>query len=274
MRSSALAFLLNPAAPHGQSNIFLNDFLRVVGISTTIDRYENCEVIPEYYIRENGRFIDILLRFSNPEFAIGMENKPWFDDPKWPSDLENQVRDYCDHLDARYPGRWFFVYLSGAGLEPPGYSIPVDRWKNYEASGSVTRMSYRTLVNPRSRSLAEWLGNCVNACEAESVTRFLRDFLGYVARMGGSGRQSMTISEQEIASFILSDANRLIIAQDLKRVMGEIPKILIGAFLRHLAELIRQELEEPEWIVGFANSDDPDLMGPQAGLFSSLAWCA
>jgi PD-(D/E)XK nuclease superfamily len=269
--SAILGFLLNPVASHGQGTAFLDNFLKSTSTLSKIHDSRNCEVIPEYYIPENGRFIDILVRFFSPRFALGIENKPWFVDPDRPSDLNNQVSDYCKHLKDRYPGAWLFVYLSGAGLAPPGHSIPIDVWREHENHRFAARMSYQKVADSQANSLAEWLENCIEVCEAESITRFLQDLLGFVRRMQGSGRKPMTIPEQEIASFILGDANRFAIAQDLSRVMGEVPRILVGAFLHRLAECIRSELTDAKWIVEAARADDAALMnkaeqGPEHGL--------
>jgi hypothetical protein len=269
--SAILGFLLNPVASHGQGTAFLDNFLRSTGTFAKIHDSRNCEVKLEYYIPENGRSIDILVRFSNPQFILGIENKPWFVDPDQPWDLDNQVSDYCKHLKGRYPGAWLFVYLSGAGLEPPEHSIRVDVWREHENRGSAARMSYQKVAHSQANSLAEWLESCIKVCEAENITRFLQDLLGFVRRMDGAGRKPMTIPEQEIASFILGDASRFAIAQDVSRVMGAVPRILVGAFLRRLAECIRWELTDAKWIVEAASADDAALMnkgerGPEHGL--------
>ena len=264
--SKILGFLLNPAATHGQGTAFLDDFLKLTGIQTKISNTLNCEVIPEYYIPENGRRIDILIRFFDPPFAIGFENKPWFVDPNRPSDLENQVLDYCRHLERRYPRAWFFIYLSGTGLKPPEHSIRIDVWREHENHGLAARMSYQKIADSQHKSLAEWLGNCIEVCESENIRRFLQDLVGYVRRMAGSGSKPVTIAEQEITSFILGDATRLVIAQDLSRAMGEVPRILVGAFLRRLEECIRQELTDAKWTVETASADDAALMDKHATL--------
>ena len=264
--SAAFAFLLDPTKPHGQGQAFLWKFLELILPSRAPKLVGKCEVIAEYYIPQNGRYVDMLLRFPESQFAIGIENKPWFIDSLGRTfDLERQVQDYCDHLHARYADNWFFVYLSGGGLNPPSNSIADSEWAKLEKSGFTVRMSYATIADAGSEngaglaSVERWLENCVEVCEADNVTRFLRDLLGYVRRMVNAEKQVMTIPQQQIVDFVIADGGRLNIAQEVKEAMDEVPKILISALLANVAAAIRQELGD-QWTVEAAAANYPDLM--------------
>lgn len=63
--------------------------------------------------------MDILIEIfcHGEKYALCIENKPFA------SDQKNQLKDYADELEQRYPNQWQLIYLSGSGKEPSEYSI-------------------------------------------------------------------------------------------------------------------------------------------------------
>jgi len=112
--SAIIAELLNPNGKHGQGDLFLNEFLSVIGrrqLQGSPRVKVTCEDRPGS--REGTRRpIDITLDFDGT-YCIGIENKPWA------REQLNQVRDYCSQLADKYHGKnWLLVYISPQGAGP------------------------------------------------------------------------------------------------------------------------------------------------------------
>jgi hypothetical protein len=120
MHSYLLAHLLDPHAEHGQKHLFLNIFLKLLGIKNSDS--ENWTVTAE-----KGR-IDILLRRVTPHSVIVIENKS-----NYAPDQDNQLYRYwyqeiyskiCNtDIDSLNPpnDRYQLIYLS-----PALWKIPSD----------------------------------------------------------------------------------------------------------------------------------------------------
>jgi hypothetical protein len=178
--SDIIACLLDPNDNHGQGDIFL---------SLLIDMFDiNCSTIDDQRIfvyRERAN-LDVMVEIgsdSSTAFAIGLENKPWA------GDGNKQVCRYCTYLEARFPGRWWFGYLSGKGLPPSEQSISRKKREEYELAGRFRTIPFaRSVPSPFVRSalsgamsLTDWFERSAEVCVAERVRWFLRDVANYIS---------------------------------------------------------------------------------------------
>ncbi len=165
--SDIIRDLLNPAGKHGQDDIFLKEFLKLVGKSENY-KAQRVNLIREdttKYIIKSQRRMDIVIDF-NKEFALVIENKPWAEDQK------DQIKDYRENLEMEYTGKYLLLYLSRDGKSPSDWSIPEDLRKSLEIQKKFMTISYNDVKN--------WLEFCYKECRAEKVRWFLRDFIEYV----------------------------------------------------------------------------------------------
>jgi hypothetical protein len=164
--SDIIADLLNPNGKHGQGDLFLNEFLRIIGVSR---QYEAQKVNVRRedltrYIMNPFRRIDITIDFDFGDFGIGVENKPWA------GEQQDQIRNYKEHLEKKYKS-FILVYLFGDGSEPQ--SIGEDEREALKQNGRLKVLTYFTHVK-------NWLESCYKECKAEKVRWFLRDFIDYI----------------------------------------------------------------------------------------------
>jgi len=162
--SDIIAELLNPEGKHGQGEVFLREFLKVLRVEP--QGHGRCRVVREQataFIPQSQRRIDILVDIDG--FGIGIENKPWA------GEQPDQLSAYWEYLRARYGDRCLLVYLSGGGDHPQ--SIPAEEWERLKGEGKLKVLAY-------SGAFKEWLVSCYKECSAEKVRWFLRDFVDFV----------------------------------------------------------------------------------------------
>ena len=167
--SDVIADLFNPKGKHGQGDVFLKEFLKVVGEFGNYDTHKanlNREELTTYIIKSQRR-IDITIDFGDS--GIGIENKPWA------GEQEDQIKDYKKHLEKKYKGKdkYLLIYLSHDGSSPT--SIEQDVREYLEKEGKLRTISYPF-------EFKNWLESCYKECGAEKVRWFLRDFIEYVER--------------------------------------------------------------------------------------------
>lgn len=161
--SRCIADLLNPNGKHGQKEVFLESFLKLLKINWPANT-KTCSI--ELEKQANGqRRIDIYLRFKNGEI-IGIENKPWTGDQK------NQLSEYASFIEKEVNGnKWLLIYLSNN--EPSGNSGIKEMQEALENEGKFIQLSYSDVI--------EWLENC--ACQSKAlVVRLFIDGLAKVIR--------------------------------------------------------------------------------------------
>ena len=163
--SDILRDLLDPRGPHGQGSLFLEAFLREVGASGMVVD-EDSGTIREHYT-DAGRRIDLVLTFACQK-AICIENKP----PSAP-DQKNQIKDYADYLQRKFPNGYVLCYLTSFGHPPSAYSIGEEERKELKAAGKLIFISYE-------REITNWLEACFKECKAEKVRWLLADFDDFI----------------------------------------------------------------------------------------------
>ncbi len=170
--SDIIADFLNPEGDHGQGALFLEEFIKILKAPTDVETLVGNKVS---IIRENAtdgilnpqRRIDILVKFQQSPFLLGIENKPSA------MDQPAQLSDYADHLNVKSGGEFFLVYLSGNGSEPSENSIAPTRLSNLKSQNRFATLSYRN-------QLVNWLVSCKRKCEAEKIRWFIQDFIEYI----------------------------------------------------------------------------------------------
>jgi len=235
--SSIIRELLDPRGVHGQRDAFLRRFLDMVGDKTGLGNVAILRDAPppkcEEFTRHASspqRRIDIFLR-PNKECAIGIENKPWAaDQPGW-------VKDYSDHL-AKCGTRYVLVYLTIDGRDPSGDDkIAADALGN-----QFLKMSYKEHIKG-------WLDECRQACQADKVRSFLKDFIAYVSVM----RETGMFSEQDlelVVNYLREQPNdrKLEIADLVKHAWPEMVRRVANEFQLALAARLQTEFGD-QWEV-------------------------
>jgi hypothetical protein len=163
--SDIIADLLDPNGKHGQKEIFLKEFLEIIGKSGKCDASKG-KIIREKttdYILNSQRRIDIIIDFG--DFGIGIENKPWAIDQK------DQLKEYNQHLMKKYKDSYLLIYLTASGSDPDSLSISeIEVLKKQE--------KFLTIAYPDKFN--SWLESCYKQSDSEKVRLFLKDFIKYV----------------------------------------------------------------------------------------------
>lgn len=165
--SQILADLLDPKGPHGQGSRFLECFLkRYWSERASVSSVANVRTeVTTDRIAKRQRRIDIEVDLG--DCVLGIENKPWA------ADQQAQIADYLEHL--KKIGRPFkLLYLAGHEGRLP-------------AEGSITSKEFQDRVEEKTlgtidySELREWLRDCLQCCENERVSMFLRDLDRFIA---------------------------------------------------------------------------------------------
>ena len=160
--SEILSFFLNPLETHGQSDIFLSEFVQMF-VKEEID-ISNPFIVCEHCI-DNQRRIDIYLKLTNKIIAI--ENKIWA------NDQHNQIKDYSNHLEKISNGKYLLFYLTPDGVDPSLTSIDKELLTEIRDNKKFHVLSYK---NDIINLLDKW----IQVCQAEKVTQFLKQFKNHL----------------------------------------------------------------------------------------------
>src|SRR5438552_2473311 len=161
--SDIIRDLLDPQGDHGQGDLFLNIFLRLLK-PDAVKMIGRCAVNREEltrYATNTQRRIDLLLELDG--FGIGIENKPWAgEQPGW-------VKDYSDHLSRRFNGNYLLVFLTRTNREPS---------KDDARACKELANNFKTIYY--EQEFKYWLEESSRNCRADKVRRFVTDFIEYV----------------------------------------------------------------------------------------------
>ena len=207
--SRIVADLLNPDSSHGQGTAFLRSLLRLLNDSPhALPEFDldSCRIslAPEH-LTDTGRRIDIVVEIADRHttVALAFENKPYA------RDLEDQLRDYLQHLSARYGDSFLLTYLPPRGEAPSARSVSVQELlRNWPG-----RFAILPYVPPKTAgetdgfepfrlpfSLTEWLRSCRSGCEVGRLRWFLGDLAAFCEHTFGdksmtSDHESLTIQD-------------------------------------------------------------------------------
>jgi hypothetical protein len=163
--SEVLAELLNPQGAHGQGDIFLKSFLRLLR-HTTADNLENVIVYREVrtiYIAKSRRRIDVMI--DGGHWGIAIENKPWAGEQR------DQFKDYAEDLEQRFGQA--FVLLRLIGRDVGVTSLEPARLGQLVAQKRFATWRYES-------EMLHWLRECGQACRSSRVYAFLDELCRHV----------------------------------------------------------------------------------------------
>jgi len=256
--SSITADLLKPDGSHGQGDLFVRAFLRVLDIPERSTPFSIQAEAQTTFIEHSQRRVDIKLCWS--DFVLGVENKPWA------LDQVNQIEDYVNDLDRESKGRFLCIYLSRDGSPPDESSISTPRRALLEQNGQLKWLSY-------PKVMCRWLDKCIRECQADRVRWFLRDFREYLLRQFPQtdleGR-NMNVSDDVVVTYALLNKQNLELASAVGARFSRIKEAVISKF----AEALENELIQlsPSLVV-FRNELKVDPLGKWKGLyFGKTAW--
>ena len=165
--SDIIADLLNPTGKHGQSDIFLNEFIKILNRKELIERSfpkVNREMGTSFISRTQRR-MDILIEWTT--HGIMIENKPWAEDQY------EQILDYKKNLEKRYGEKFIIVYLSKNYQNPSKESISQNELENLIQKNQFLQISFEN-------ELLLWIKNCIKESQSDKMRHFLKDFLTYL----------------------------------------------------------------------------------------------
>jgi hypothetical protein len=167
--SDLIKELLSPTGSHGQVDLFLHQFLRILKIpppaNDVVIRREEWFECPG-----NRGSIDLLIDFGTGRFVIGIENKPRA------SEQPDQLQRYRTYLEREYAGRYCLVYLNGTGRS----TVSLRDRKDLERQGKFVELAYRG-------EFRDWLEACEKESKAEKIRWLLCDFREFVMTEFGEG---------------------------------------------------------------------------------------
>lgn len=226
--STCIAALLDPNGKHGQGSIFLDAFLKNIGVDG-LTNTKNCQVSTEK--QANGqRRLDIFLEFPDG-IMIGIENKPWA------SCQDKQLADYADYLEKIARGReWKLVFLSNR--DPEEKSLARARREKLESDGWFVRQSYGDII--------DWLDYCSSKTRALVVRVFIEELAKFI-RTKINGEIEMS-DEKEVSKAVLKSSETVGSAIQIVKAWNGIKKELLNTF-RHdlLHELNKEGLILENW---------------------------
>ncbi|STO54088.1 Uncharacterised protein [Canicola haemoglobinophilus] len=164
--SSIIAFLLDPKEKHGQQDLFLNSFLKLINKPEYLayDRAVIRTEMPTSKKRRHDIFIEGWIK-NERKWIISIENKL-----RWASDQNQQLKDYKEDLKRYSPCPFTLIYLTVFGNTPSEISISEESWTNL---GNNAKLLSAT-------NLIEWLDKTPIVAPrilqfSEDVKNFLRE---------------------------------------------------------------------------------------------------
>ena len=182
VHSRIVAGLLDPSGSHGQGNMFLEPFLRMVVDDKICSRIinGNPEVVTEYVTPEDGR-IDIIIQDRSKSFAVIIENKIYA------ADQDAQLKRYAHFASNQYKeGEFKILYLTLDGSEASEQS----------AEGvDYSRISY-------SYEIRNWLSQCISLSATKPLIReTLVQYKNHIDKLTGCDMENK--SEKEIVAAMM-----------------------------------------------------------------------
>lgn len=165
--SDIISDLLNPTGKHGQADLFLNEFIKLIKRTEFIqNEYPKVNrEIGTTLISKTQRRMDILIEWFS--HGIMIENKPWA------NDKDDQIWDYKQYLERRFNEKFLIVYLSRGYQKPTENSITTQNLEILISKNQFIQISFENELNL-------WIRNCIKECSSEKMRWFLRDFSDYL----------------------------------------------------------------------------------------------
>jgi len=165
--SDIIADLLNPRGKHGQCDLYLNEFIKIINrkdlIKSSFPKVNR--EMGTTFISRTQRRMDILIEWTTN--GIMIENKPWADDQY------EQILDYKRNLEKRYNDKFIIVYLSKSYQNPSEESISKNDLDILIQKNQFIQISFEN-------ELLLWIKNCIKESQSEKMRHFLQDFSNYI----------------------------------------------------------------------------------------------
>jgi hypothetical protein len=216
--SRIIASLLNPNGSHGKGSVFLNFFLKIVGIDDF--SVENVTVETEKFIgyistdNDSGGRIDILITNGKKQQVI-IENKIYADDQS------NQLLRYNE-----YNHNAHLLYLTLYGSEASDTSV-----------GKEIDFEYKTISY--EKKIIEWLELCKKESIDNAILReTLTQYIILIKQLTGKARSKEM--QKEYFDIIMKNAENVSAAFTISQNMNEIKQqMLKEKFIPLLSELAK-----------------------------------
>jgi len=223
--SRYIADLLNPKGKHGQKEVFLEAFLKLLKLEKI--KWSGNTKIKSVRLEEQAndqRRIDILLKFESGEI-IGIENKPWAGDQK------NQLSDYAAFIEKEAAGNsWLLVYLNNN--DPSDHSgAKKEVFIKAKGEGKFIQLSYSDII--------EWLEDCACKSRAPIVCLFIEELAKFI-RMKVNGELEMS-EENEISNLILDSSQNIESAFHVSIALRKVKEKLLKEFHGDLEKKLKDE---------------------------------
>ncbi len=223
--SAFIADLLNPNGWHGQGDVFLKEFLSILGYNDLITENANVEIEKKIgnVTKEEGGRLDIsieLKRSRKNDFLIIIENKVYAEDQA------NQLIRYKNYAEKQFPDGHIILYLTPDGRNPKKKSVGFDPEKK-ECKPFWRNISYSYLIK-------EWLKRCIELMKGkETIKIVIWQYLALLLELTGQGGDC--IMSTEIQKLLLKDHN-LLYAEELCNEIEGVKQSIIDDKLKPLLE--------------------------------------
>ena len=235
--SRIIADLLDPTAEHGQGTTFLEAMLDAFpetrGRFGALGRKATSpiRVMKERWTTTGGR-IDITVDIPSPtgRFGLAFENKPYA------SDQDRQLKAYLEYLAEQYGTRFLLVYLPPVHREPDEASLPQadrERWR-----GHFRIMPYAG----GDTSLEDWFATCRKLCDAERVSRFLRDAELFCQQQFGDSTMTTNADTRFVQEYLSDNPSHLRAALAVHDAWRLVRAEVCERFLEHLRRNVEDRL--------------------------------
>lgn len=241
--SAVLAFLLNPNESHGQGDLLLNAFLKMLNLHEFLG-YQTVEVTTEKILRNNRRHDVVLVGKIGQEikWILSIENKLQGAD-----DQHGQMGDYLTDLQTfRTPSvPYCLIYLPAFERMPSEKSIPTAHWQK-EMKGNKAKVLH-------AESLIKWLDEApIFAEKIKQFTAYFQDFLR--EEIMGSNVEN---NELELVTDIIKNPQHLEAALNVIAAQNTLYNQLIEELKRQLQEKCDAAfpmLKNKGWVIDEAKS--------------------
>lgn len=218
--SAFLAELLNPNGTHGQGDLFLKNFLKIIAPNEDLIT-ENAEVNIEWSIGpisedyKSGGRLDILIRLPKSNYIILIENK--IDAGDQPYQLL-RYNKYAKETKCKYK----LLYLTKDGHDPSETS-----------TGKIDNEPFFWECISYSQDIKNWLNKCLeNIKNASPVAETIRQYIGLIDKITN---QTMEIEMSEILTRLMIDnLEETLAVLDNK---GDFDSVIYEEFRKQMEEL-------------------------------------
>jgi hypothetical protein len=241
--SRLLAFLLSPAANHGQGMCFIRIFLRLAGLPDSNDDGDSVGVWTEDVLSTGDGRADIRVDYTCRDgrgMHLLIENKPWA------GDGPNQIERYANYMRRMHDPSWAVIYMPPTERDPGMHAIKPERLRSLVEGDHFVSFPYSTPHD--EKSVRGWLQRCEFSCEAEAPRRFIRDFINYLdVNVAKSGVLQMTDAarsvSQIIVTFLQEREKDIDTALEIEKALQGLRLALADEVWRAIADAIRDRLQ-------------------------------